>query len=262
MQSILIQFAVFLIYSFLGWICETLFCSVAARKFINRGFLTGPFCPIYGFGAMIILLLFSGLRDHWLLLFLGSIVGTSGLEYLTSLILEKVFRLSLWDYSQRRWNLHGRICLRNSLLFGIMSVLMVQVIHPHVVGFLLSLPENFLLLGFLVLAVYFIGDTAVTIHALVEITREAGARQMELEGLAAIREQYRTAAQQERRHKHIQRLQKLYRRLAQAFPRMRSLRSPEEFRDLLAEAQDRMTQAADRIKSRKKASDGEQSDRR
>ena len=153
MQSILIQFAIFLIYSFLGWICETLFCSVAARKFINRGFLTGPFCPIYGFGAMIILLLFSGLRDHWLLLFLGSIVGTSGLEYLTSLILEKVFRLSLWDYSQRRWNLHGRICLRNSLLFGIMSVLMVQVIHPHVVGFLLSLPENFLLLGFLVLAV-------------------------------------------------------------------------------------------------------------
>lgn len=251
MQAVLIQFAIFLIYSFFGWICETLFCSLAARKFINRGFLSGPFCPIYGFGAMMILLLFSGLRDHILLLFLCSVVGTSALEYLTSLILEKVFHLSLWDYSQRRWNLHGRICLCNSLLFGIMSLLMIKVIHPHVVGFLLSLPETLLSLGFLTLAVCFIGDTAVTIHALVEITRAAGERQMELEGLAAAREQYRNAAQQERRRRHMQRLQKLYRRLSQAFPRMRSLRHPDAFRELLTEAQDRVNQAAGRIKSRK-----------
>lgn len=262
MQSLVIQFAIFLVYSFLGWICETLFCSLAARKFINRGFLTGPFCPIYGFGAIMILLLFSGWRDHWILLFVCSVVVTSALEYLTSFILEKVFHLSLWDYSQRRWNLHGRICLRNSLLFGVMSVLMVEVIHPHVVRFLLALPEPLLFFGFLALAVYFIGDTAVTIHALVEITREAGARQMELEGLAAIREQYRTASQQERRRKHIQRLQKLYRRLAKAFPRMRSLRSPDEFRELLAEAQNRVTQAADRIKSRKNPSGADNPNRR
>lgn len=257
MQSLLIHFAIFLVYSFFGWICETLFCSIAAKKFINRGFLTGPFCPIYGFGATMVLLLFSGMRDHWVLLFLCSVVVTSALEYLTSFVLEKVFHLSLWDYSHRRWNLHGRICLRNSLLFGVMSLLMVEVIHPHVVGFLLSLPETFLLLGFLVLAVVFIGDTAVTIHALVEITRAAGERQMELEGLAAIREQYRTAAQQERRRKHIQRLQKLYRRLAQAFPHMRSLRHPDTFRELLLEAQNRVNQAADRIKNRRKPSHGE-----
>ncbi len=251
MRSILLQFSIFLIYSFVGWVCETVFCSLAARKFINRGFLSGPFCPIYGFGATMILLLFSGLRDHLLLLFVASMVGTSALEYLTSLILEKVFHLSLWDYSHRRWNLHGRICLRNSLLFGVMSVLMVEVIHPHVVGFLAILPEKLLLLGLLLLAVGFIGDAVMTIRALVEITRAAGRREMGLEGLSALREQYRTASQQERRQKHIRRVQKLYWRLSKAFPRMKSFRHPEGFRELLLEAQERVSQAAERIKSRK-----------
>lgn len=74
MKEIFIQFFIFLFYSFLGWICETTFCSIAARKFINRGFLSGPFCPIYGFGAMIILLLFSNLRNHiFLLLYAASL---------------------------------------------------------------------------------------------------------------------------------------------------------------------------------------------
>lgn len=251
MRPILILFSIFLIYSFLGWVCETVFCSLAAKKFINRGFLSGPFCPIYGFGATFVLLLFSNLRGNLLVLFVASIIGTSALEYITSLILEKVFHLSLWDYSHRRWNLHGRICLRNSLLFGVMSVLMIEVIHPYVEKFLAALPEKLLLLCLLLLAVEFIGDTVMTIRALVEITRAAGRREMGLEGLSALREQYRTTAQQKRRQKHIQRVQKLYRRLSKAFPRMKSFRHPDEFRELLLEAQERVSQAAERIKNRK-----------
>ncbi len=252
MKEIFIQFFIFLFYSFLGWICETTFCSIAARKFINRGFLSGPFCPIYGFGAMIILLLFSNLRNHIFLLFICSIIGTSALEYLTSFLLEKIFHLSLWDYSERKWNLHGRICFRNSLLFGIMSVLMVQVIHPYIMSWLTALPTLVLILAFSFLTIYFISDTAMTVLALVEISRAAGERQMELEGLSALRGQYFENAQKERRRKKLLRRQRLYRRLAKAFPHMKSLRNPEAFRELLIEAQNRVTHAANRLKQYKK----------
>ena len=251
MRFLITNFAIFLFYSFLGWICETAFCSIAARKFINRGFLSGPFCPIYGFGAMMILLCFSHYQNDLAALFLFSMVGTSVLEYITSFLLEKLFHLSLWDYSGRKWNLNGRICLRNSLLFGIMSVLMIRIIHPYVIHILSLVPETALLIAFLVLAVYFLLDTGITIHALAEINREAGERQMELEGLAALRDQYLASAKKQRRRARIQRRQKLYRRLMQAFPRMRSLRNPETFRQLLNEAQDRVNQAASRIKQRK-----------
>mgnify|MGYP005804199233 FL=1 len=162
-----------------------------------------------------------------------------------------MFHLSLWDYSGRKWNLNGRICLRNSLLFGIMSVLMIRIIHPYVIHILSLVPETTLLIAFLVLAVYFLLDTGITIHALAEINREAGERQMELEGLAALRDQYLASAKKQRRRARIQRRQKLYRRLMQAFPRMHSLRNPDTFRQLLNEAQDRVNQAASRIKQRK-----------
>ena len=247
-MNLIAEFAIFLFYSFLGWVCETTFCSVAARRFINRGFLSGPFCPIYGFGAVLILLLFSPFQEHLLLLFLFSIVGTSALEYLTSFLLEKLFHLSLWDYSNRRWNLHGRICLRNSLLFGIMSVLMVRLIHPYVLHVLSLIPNKLLLLAFLFLSVYFILDTSLTVRALAEISRAAGERQMELEGLSALRDEYLAAAQLERRQKMLLRRKRLYRRLAKAFPRMRSLRNPEAIRELMTEAQQKVSNAAERIR--------------
>lgn len=248
MKGIFVQFFIFLFYSFIGWICETVFCSLAARRFINRGFLSGPFCPIYGFGAMIVLLLFSNLQGHIVPLFVCSMLGASALEYITSFLLEKIFHLSLWDYSDRKWNLHGRVCLRNSLLFGLMSVLMVQVIHPHMIEWLNRLPTMALILGFAFLAIYFICDTATTVLALVEISRAAGERQLELEGLSALREQYMENAQKERRRKKLLRKQRMYRRLARAFPRMKSLRNPEAFRELLEEAQARMNHAASRLK--------------
>lgn len=240
------QFAIFLFYSFLGWVCETVFCSLAARKFINRGFLSGPFCPIYGFGALLVILLFSGLQNHVLLLFVCSMVGASALEYLTSFLLEKLFRLRLWDYSNRKWNLHGRVCLRNSLLFGVMAVLMVTVIHPYVSRWMAALPETVLWVGFLFLAAYFLLDTGVTVYALLTIRRQTGQSPTELEGLAALRNQVLSQAQEKRRQRRQKRLQALYRRLEKAFPRMKPLGDPEALRRLLEEAR-----AAAREKSRR-----------
>lgn len=214
----------FVLYSFLGWACETVFCSIAQRRFVNRGFLNGPFCPIYGFGALLILSLFGRYQDDLLAFFLLSIVATSAVEYVTSFLLEKLFRLSLWDYSGRRWNLNGRICLRNSLLFGVMALLTAKVIHPQVTRFFESLPLWLAVTLIAVLAAYFAADLAVSVCALLRINREAGRRQLELEQLAVLREEVR------RRNREW--LRPVRNRLLKAFPNMKSPRFPDALREM------------------------------
>ena len=93
----------FFIYSMLGWVCECLYCGIGAKRFVNRGFLEGPYCPIYGWGALFVLYALRPFRDHIVLLFLAGMVGTSVLEYVTSYVMEKLFHSKWWDYSQRRF---------------------------------------------------------------------------------------------------------------------------------------------------------------
>ena len=122
----------FFAYSFLGWVCECLYCGIPARRFINRGFLEGPYCPIYGWGALIVIFALTPLRDYPPLLFLGAMIFTSVLEYVTSWLMEKLFHSKWWDYSERPFNLNGRICLLNSFLFGVMGLVVMYVVHPFI----------------------------------------------------------------------------------------------------------------------------------
>ena len=108
-----------IIYSFLGWIVECTYCVLGTGVWINRGFLYGPFIPIYGFGAVLVLGAINYLPNNIFIIFLGSIIITSILEYLTSYLMELFFHTRWWDYSELPFNLNGRICLLNSLLFGI-----------------------------------------------------------------------------------------------------------------------------------------------
>lgn len=232
MEIFLLQFCFFVIYSFIGWVCETVFCSIAQHRFVNRGFLSGPFCPIYGFGALLVLNLFSRYEDGLLALFLLSVVVTSVVEYLTSFLLEKLFHLTLWDYSNHRWNLNGRVCLRNSLLFGVMSVAMVKVVHPLVVRIFEKIPQSAALIFLAVLSVYFLADVVLSVIAVVAFTRRAGKRQLELDDLAGLRKQYQEEIQQ----KTKERWRPLYNRLVKAFPNMKSTRFP----DALREAQEKL----------------------
>ena len=112
----------FAIYSILGWGCEVIYCSLPAKRFINRGFLNGPYCPVYGIGALIVLYLLEPYKTSPFLVFLLGIFLTSLLEYITSYILEKTFHAHWWDYSKRKYNIYGRVCLLNSTLFGILSL--------------------------------------------------------------------------------------------------------------------------------------------
>jgi uncharacterized membrane protein len=130
------------IYSFIGWIVEVLWVFAKSQHLENRGFLTGPFLPIYGIGAILLILFVEPYVKNPFLVFVASVVVTSTVEYLSSLVLDKVFHISLWDYHDRRFNVNGRICLENSLGFGTLGLLLIYVLQPWISGGLKALPPD------------------------------------------------------------------------------------------------------------------------
>jgi len=128
-----IYFLFFMFYSFIGWFYESAICSVVKdHKLINSGYLFGPYCPIYGIGAVINLVLLKDVEST-ILIFLISMVTSGILEYVTSYAMEKLFHARWWDYSQYPFNVRGRICLYGCLIFGAANVLLIKVVHPYVV---------------------------------------------------------------------------------------------------------------------------------
>ncbi len=146
----------FFIYSFLGWILEVLYVwKITEKKLYNRGFFNLPVIPIYGFGSIFIITLFSDLNINVFIKFILIVISTSLLEYLTSLIMEKLFHLRWWDYSKRKYNINGRICIRNSLLFGIAGLVLLQI-NPYIVKLidLLTFDQILIIDTVLLIAVY------------------------------------------------------------------------------------------------------------
>ena len=122
----------FVIYAFIGYICEVVYCSVGQRKLVNRGFLYGPWLPIYGCGGLIVNIFLIPLRNYPFLVFILGMILTSIVEYIGSWGLEKIFSIKLWDYSRHWGNINGRVCLLNSSLFGVMSVSLVYLVQPWI----------------------------------------------------------------------------------------------------------------------------------
>lgn len=132
----------FFIYCFLGWVWESCYVSAKNREWINRGFLHGPMLPIYGSGAIIVLLCTIGVRDQVILIFIFGMTGATILEYVTGACMERLFRVRYWDYSHMPLNLKGYICLPVSLGWGVFSVLLVRVIHVPIENLVLQIPER------------------------------------------------------------------------------------------------------------------------
>ncbi len=130
----------FFIYSFIGWIWESCYVSARKRRWINRGFMHGPMLPIYGSGAIVILLSTIGVRDNIVLIFLMGMCGATVLEYVTGAVMERLFHVRYWDYNSQKLNLHGYICVSSSLCWGVFSVLMVRVVHVPVETAVLRIP--------------------------------------------------------------------------------------------------------------------------
>lgn len=162
---------VFFIYAFLGWCTEVSYAATKTGKFVNRGFLNGPWCPIYGFGVVIVLAFLEPLKDNLFLLFLGSVVLTSALEWLTGFLLEKLFAQRWWDYSNEPFNLSGYICLRFSLAWGFACLFVVKLLHPTVLLFIRLIPHlvGLVLLGILLVVMAI--DLAATVSAIAKLNR-------------------------------------------------------------------------------------------
>ncbi len=149
----------FIIYSLVGWLLEVLLKYVDDKKFVNRGFLLGPICPIYGYGVLLIVLLIGCNDNDLLSIFLKSIFICSILEYFTSFIMEKLFKARWWDYSQRRFNINGRICLETMLPFGMGATIILYSIHPKVIYLVDLIPYNIkTMISIIFLALYLIDN--------------------------------------------------------------------------------------------------------
>lgn len=137
----LIQWLLFLyIYCFLGWMWESAYVSFCNKRWVNRGFLHGPFVPIYGFGAITVLLTTIPVKDNLALVFLFGMTGATILEYCTGVVMEKLFHVRYWDYSNKKLNVNGHICLTSSLAWGAFSMIMIRMIHTPIEMFVLWIP--------------------------------------------------------------------------------------------------------------------------
>lgn len=162
-------FLMFIIFSFAGWCSEVIYVGIISEhKFVNRGFLYGPLCPIYGMGGLVILLLPPILYSTWIPLFIASAVLCSAVEYFGSWLLEKMFHTLWWDYSHYKINLNGRICLLNSVLFGIMGTVAIHFVIPFVMLFINWMGPVVCKILTAALGSIFIADGICTIRRLVD----------------------------------------------------------------------------------------------
>ena len=163
---------IFIIYAFLGWCSEVAFAAVNKGKFVNRGFLNGPVCPIYGVGMLIVVLCLWNLRDRPLLLFLGSALLTTALEFVTGFVLERFFHDKWWDYSDMPFNIKGYVCLKFTILWGLAASFIIGAIHRFIYMLIEKTP---FVLGAILLAVFsaaFIADFIVTLTALAKLPKK------------------------------------------------------------------------------------------
>ena len=163
-------FLQFMIYSFLGYIIEVISCTIREKKLtLNRGFFLGPYLPIYGFSCILMSIAILRYKSDLFTLFVMSAFICTAVEYLTSYIMEKIFKARWWDYSDRKFNLEGRVCLFNSLLFGIGGIIFAYLLNPFV-NFLINLmPILVFRIVSIVLLVIFSLDIILTVRTLYQV---------------------------------------------------------------------------------------------
>ena len=155
-------FLFFLCYSVLGWAMEVILTLIEDHKYVDRGFLIGPYCPIYGWGILAITYLLKDYTDNFLVLFILASVICMVLEYTTSFVMEKLFKARWWDYSERKFNINGRICLETTIPFGIGAAVSLHIISPFINKYMNMIPHNVLIVIGCILFILFVIDTIVS----------------------------------------------------------------------------------------------------
>ena len=172
MHTIEIYFLLFICYSIMGWLIEVIGTLLSDKKFVNRGFLIGPYCPIYGFGGVFITLLLTKYQDEPLLLLILAMLVCSVLEYYTSWAMEKLFNARWWDYSNKALNINGRICLETLSIFGILGMFMIYAINPFLLHMFSYLSDNTITILSIILLILFIADIILSTNVLCLISSD------------------------------------------------------------------------------------------
>lgn len=210
MKDILVLILIFYTYSFLGWLMEVIISFIEYKRFINRGFLIGPICPIYGIGSIIGILLLSRYSSDPLVLFIMCIVSASILEYITSYLMEKIFKNRWWDYSKFKFNINGRICLECAIPFGFIGVIMIYGLNPLLFGIYNSFSLLFLQIIILILICITIADIIVSFNVILNLKNISNS--IKCDSTERITKKVKEIIS----HKNI-----LHRRLIDSFPKMK-----------------------------------------
>lgn len=182
MQTLGLYVLWFLFYSVVGWIYESAVCSIQEKRWVNRGFLNGPWIPIYGSGALLVILLFYRQPPIPIFpLFILCGVMDCTLEYITSWAMEKLFHARWWDYSNMRFHINGRVCLLGFCAFGVLSVVLLWWIHPALAAFTGRIPLGILWLADGIFLLLFLTDLAVTVRTVVALDQKLAELQRRIE---------------------------------------------------------------------------------
>lgn len=159
----------FYFYCFCGWCVESAYVSIKNRKLTNRGFMRGPFLPIYGSGAIMMLVVSIPFQDSIVLTYLAGCVGATVLEYVTGVAMEALFKVRYWDYSDKKFNFQGHICLGTTLSWGFLTILMTEFVHVPVERLVLSIPDQVLTVATVVLTAAIVADFALSFKAAIDL---------------------------------------------------------------------------------------------
>lgn len=237
----------FYLYCFLGWCFESAFVSLKSKKLVNRGFMRGPFLPLYGSGAMMMLVVSMPFRDDVLLTYAAGVIGATALEYVTGVVMEELFNVRYWDYSNRAFNFQGHICLRSSVAWGFLTILMTRVIHRPIEQMIFAISGRTLAWVTILFTVYIVADFTLSFRAALDLRdilmkiekakEELDRIQRRLDVIIAFNNEEKEQKKQERVERRELRLNELTAGLEQRFASIKEtlLRVPSAYGDSVRE---------------------------
>ena len=213
-------FLLYFIYSIIGWFLEIGLAFYEHKKFVNRGFLIGPYCPIYGVGCLLLTILLSKYINEPGVIFAFSIFICATLEYLTSYLMEKIFKLRWWDYSNMKFNINGRICLETLIPFGIIGVLVVKYISPFLINTINSINFNVLVIINIIILSILITDILISFNVVFNLKNVT--RNLNKDSTEEIKKAI---------YKFIHNNIFMYNRIVKAFPNMKKIINEQKKRN-------------------------------
>ena len=240
----------FYFYCFFGWCFESTYVSICQKKLVIRGFIRGPFLPLYGSGAIMMLLVSSPMKGNLVGIYIAGCIGATVLEYVTGVAMEALFKVRYWDYSHKKLNFQGQICLESTLCWGLLTILMTQFIHKPVEHIAMLIPHKVLLLVVAVISLYFIADFVTSFQAAMDLRdilvkaeqakQELERMQKRLDVLIAVANDEREA----KKEKRLERREELVGTIEEAFAQLREALPASE---LLKEKREEILELRDRF---------------